>query len=392
MTDSESPDFKPIPSGKISSSFKPSNCTAPHVPQWQRYSEYISYGVDKKKEPTTICTLQFVIPEDIGPPVLFYYRLTNFYQNHRRYVKSLDTDQLKGAAVSKDTISSGSCDPLRIDPESKLPYYPCGLVANSLFNDTFSNLTFLNPKNTSEHNKTYDFTNKGISWGSDKKLYGPTKYTYDQIAVPPNWREQWPNGYTAEHGPPNLAEFEELQVWMRSAGLPSFSKLAKRNDTDVMKCGMYEMNIKMSMFKIRALRNPQFSESDVICCSIDFPVKKYGGTKSIIISTRTVMGGRNPFLGIAYVVVGGICIVLGALFTGAHLIKPRYLRPLLLFSHSYKKVIDLISLCKKTWRSHLLNLEYRPAKYCHSDRYPETRRRVKIRFVFSGFLPIRICS
>lgn len=35
------------------------------------------------------------------------------------------------------------------------------------------------------------------------------------------------------------------------------------------------------------------------------------------------MGGKNPFLGIAYVVVGGICIVLGALFTVAHLIKPR---------------------------------------------------------------------
>lgn len=43
----------------------------------------------------------------------------------------------------------------------------------------------------------------------------------------------------------------------------------------------------------------------------------------MMISTRTVMGGKNPFLGIAYIVVGGICIVLGVLFTIAHLIKPR---------------------------------------------------------------------
>ena len=35
------------------------------------------------------------------------------------------------------------------------------------------------------------------------------------------------------------------------------------------------------------------------------------------------MGGRNPFLGIAYVVVGGLCIVLGAIFTVTHLLKPR---------------------------------------------------------------------
>lgn len=56
----------------------------------------------------------------------------------------------------------------------------------------------------------------------------------------------------------------------------------------------------------------------------DFPVTKYGGTKTLVISTRTVMGGKNPFLGIAYVAVGGICIVLGTLFTITHLIKPRY--------------------------------------------------------------------
>jgi hypothetical protein len=57
--------------------------------------------------------------------------------------------------------------------------------------------------------------------------------------------------------------------------------------------------------------------------NLGFPAHEYGGTKSILISTRTVMGGRNPFLGIAYVVVGGLCILLGAVFTATHLIKPR---------------------------------------------------------------------
>jgi len=45
----------------------------------------------------------------------------------------------------------------------------------------------------------------------------------------------------------------------------------------------------------------------------------------MIITSKTVMGGKNPFLGIAYVVVGGICVILGVLFTVTHLIRPRKL-------------------------------------------------------------------
>ncbi|MCJ1261831.1 hypothetical protein MMC22_001699 [Lobaria immixta] len=297
--DNSSLELAEIPSGKVSSSFKSSNCTTAHVPMWATHNETVYYGSEKKQKPTTVCTLQFVIPEDIGPPVLFYYRLTNFYQNHRRYVKSLDTDQLKGTAVSMDTIAGGSCDPLRLDPKGK-PYYPCGLIANSIFNDSFRDLKPLNSRN---NEKVYTLTNKGIAWSSDKALYGKTNYKLEDIAVPPNWAEQYPNGnYTNEHPPPDLDTWEEFHVWMRSAGLPAFSKLAKRNDDDPLKCGMYQMQVLLN-----------------------FPVTVYGGTKAIVISTRTVMGGKNPFLGIAYVVVGGICIVLGALFTVAHLIKPRKL-------------------------------------------------------------------
>jgi LEM3 (ligand-effect modulator 3) family / CDC50 family len=58
--------------------------------------------------------------------------------------------------------------------------------------------------------------------------------------------------------------------------------------------------------------------------NIDFPVTEYGGTKTMVLSTRTVIGGQNSFLGIAYVVVAGLCILLGAIFTARHLIKPRY--------------------------------------------------------------------
>lgn len=55
-----------------------------------------------------------------------------------------------------------------------------------------------------------------------------------------------------------------------------------------------------------------------------FPTTEYRGKKSIIITTRTVVGGRNNFLGIAYIVVAGLCIILGVIFLASHLIKPRF--------------------------------------------------------------------
>ena len=36
---------------------------------------------------------------------------------------------------------------------------------------------------------------------------------------------------------------EEFQVWMRTAGLPTFSKLALRNDNQTMKAGNYQVDI-----------------------------------------------------------------------------------------------------------------------------------------------------
>ncbi|KAK5172595.1 alkylphosphocholine resistance protein lem3 [Saxophila tyrrhenica] len=299
------PDFGPIPSSKVTTHFK--NSTDPaDAPTWCKNVTQVGYGQDESKlVRTPQCFIQFYVPEQLSPPVLLYYQLTNFYQNHRRYVQSFDQSQLEGNARSNQSISSSDCDPLQLDPSGKA-YYPCGLIANSMFNDTFQNIRLLNARSSSAEEKPYNMTDHNIAWDSDKDLYGMTKYEYSEVVPPPNWREQYPE-YNETFPFPDLKTWDAFQVWMRTAGLPTFSKLALRNDDEPMEPGRYQIEVYDY-----------------------FPVNIYDGTKSILISTRTVMGGRNPFLGIAYIVVGGLCILLGALFTVTQLFKPRKLG-----DHSY---------------------------------------------------------
>ena len=222
---------------------------------------------------------------------------------------------------TNSSIKGSDCDPLTVDPATNKTYYPCGLIANSLFNDTFYSPVALNAAGSNAANQTYAMTNKGIAWNSDKDLYKPSAYTVDQVVPPLNWRAQYPE-YSDDYPLPDLHNWEEFQVWMRTAGLPFFSKLALRNDTMAMASGRYQVNIsdcacQESTSLFTGARMPTNN------VRLDFPVNRYDGTKAILISTSTVMGGKNSFLGIAYVVVAGICVLLGALFTVTHLIRPR---------------------------------------------------------------------
>ncbi|UKZ77913.1 hypothetical protein TrVFT333_005642 [Trichoderma virens FT-333] len=274
--------FGSMPSSDIETQFKSSNSSIDA--QWAVQSGInitVNTGV---KVPGQRCYLRFNIPESMGPPVLFYYQLTNFYQNHRRYADSFDVEQLKGTNRSYGDIHGSKCTPLYGDTVDgvKKPYYPCGLIANSMFNDSFTSPELLNPP--------------------EARPVQPNQAGAERPLAAPNWALRYPNGYTEANPPPNLKEWEAFQVWMRTAGLPTFSKLYQRNDTVAMAEGRYQIVI-----------------DDF------FPTIEYRGKKSIIITTRTVVGGRNNFLGIAYIVVAGLCIVLGVVFLASHLIKPRKL-------------------------------------------------------------------
>ena len=76
------------------------------------------------------CEVKIELEEDWNKNIYLYYGLTNFYQNHRRYVKSRDELQLLGKI---DKEPSDDCSGYDKSAEGK-NVVPCGAIANSLFN------------------------------------------------------------------------------------------------------------------------------------------------------------------------------------------------------------------------------------------------------------------
>uniref|UniRef100_A0A7S1W573 ALA-interacting subunit n=1 Tax=Neobodo designis TaxID=312471 RepID=A0A7S1W573_NEODS len=276
--------------------------------------------------------VNFTVSEKMAAPVYMYYKLTNFYQNHRRFAKSRSVSQLAGNDPGKSSMSD--CDPL-LDPGAAtsqtgtpvtvdgqtttygaMKYSPCGLVAWSLFNDTFGLVKYTNNGFTAQvicNGSRFDkataaplpgagnCTKKGITWESDADKFktpefGNTIWTANRahygLAPTPTADDFVRNGWYAGealHEVPVVTD-EDLQVWMRTAALPTFRKLYRVINVD-LEPGDYAMVID------------EF-----------FPVDSFGGSKSFALSTLSWLGGKNTFLAVAYIVVGAVSFVLGAVF------------------------------------------------------------------------------
>ncbi|AAS51728.2 ADL192Wp [Eremothecium gossypii ATCC 10895] len=267
------------------------------APQW-------SYEPARDAAEDGVCRLRFQVPYLLEGPIYVSYLIENFYANHRRFVLSFSEEQINGKnATYKDVYDSVgiNCRPLVANEEGKL-YYPCGLIANSMFNDSF-------PFSLEGVGRTpnYVLSDRHINWSDDKNRFRNTKYSPKDVVPPPHWRKRFPDGYN-EKNMPNIEEWEEFQNWMRTSTLPKFSKLIRRGD-GALSAGQYEMSI-----------------------GLHWPVDGWkGGKKAVYLSTTTSTGGHNDFLGIVYLAGSGICCLIAILilvarfFGGRKIGDPRFL-------------------------------------------------------------------
>lgn len=185
--------------------------------------------------------------------------------------------------------------------------YPCGLIAASLFNDVISakvdnvplaGMTCLWLGNRPQFHvvavgDAWNSTN--IIWSTDLQKFKSSSFYETSDFTHQTLLDNKPVSLPPVTDP-------DFIVWMRTAGLPKFRKLYRvKMDKATMKAN--------SVLEITVANN--------------YDVASFGATKSIVVSTTSALGGKNPFLAWAYIIVGAICVAFGAMLGVKFLFYPR---------------------------------------------------------------------
>jgi len=218
------------------------------------------------------------------------------------------------------------CDPL--NKLGDIALSPCGMIANTFFNDVIEFTS------TTDANSELQMIEDGIAWQSDLefKFHQPEGFKHEQCddcddceCTMPDWsckekyqdkktgkcsRYFYPNDNTTQYlyetypmiSPLEGVTNEHFVVWMRIAAQPKFRKLYGFFDKDIAAGQTLSFTVQPNWI-----------------------VKTFRGSKTLMITTTSVFGGKNLQFGNSFIVVGGFCGICAFFFAMKHTFKPRRL-------------------------------------------------------------------
>ncbi|CAI2350517.1 unnamed protein product [Caenorhabditis sp. 36 PRJEB53466] len=283
--------------GSLEQEIKYTDCALPNGTQ-------VSHLIRREMmNETLICQYSVTLDQDYKGDVKFYYGLSKYYQNNRLYFNSRNDQQLRGKIDKID-----GCEPLKyvLQNGSKVPIAPCGVVANSMFNDTFQ-LFYISNRFTNGTTRV-PWVTRGVLGATEmkRKFANPIRAVNQTLCdvfagtvQPPSWRipicQLGVNSTDADVG--IGLENIDFMVWMKVAALPKFRKLYRILDTQV---DMFSNGLPAGEYRLEITYN--------------YPVDMYSGDKYFVIASENWVGPRNLFLPVIYLVVGTFLLLVTLLF------------------------------------------------------------------------------
>ena len=222
------------------------------------------------------CALRAPPPRrPLRPPVRVLYEMTGFHQNHRRYVRSRDEAQLRGDPGAGGPAAERACAPRGAPSNASLPPpVPCGLVAWSAFNDSVR--VFVDGREAA-------VDGGGVRSRADVRgRFGPVPAA-GVNADPASRGGREPVGLLRDDG--------ALQAWMRPAALASFRKPLGSLTGGGLPAGAPIALVVTNAFNTYAI----------------------DGTKRVVVTDASWLGGRNFALAWAALGLGGVSGLTGLL-------------------------------------------------------------------------------
>merc|ERR1712156_1171294 len=267
------------------------------VQAWMVTEVVIDYTECCQPQPSGSCTCPKNLVTDseggdvfpIQGPILIYYYIENFHQNHRGYEDDRDDKQLAGK-----TIEGADC------ADNTINVQPCGFAANTIFTDKILDIKNDDTSRTSQVKvgMSHPKLKEDLSYSMEKYAYAAPKRS-PKPTKPERWTEEMHDNYLANE--PSF--MEDFKVWMRLAPLPKFRKLWYRmgDQMDKLDKGTIEIEVKWPPGDVdSSLKIPNLRKKIILTQQSFMGTKSY--SKSLI----------SLILAVFFVVCGVILRILAA--------------------------------------------------------------------------------